>query len=94
MNEHGCEFEAFELDEGRWNAPATKFIETAGGTDWKVIWVCDRHHADLAGDDVKLTEHYCEVDHDLDEACGKPARFKVDETWMCAEHYDELMEGL
>ncbi len=24
MNEHGCEFEAFEPDEGRCNAPATK----------------------------------------------------------------------
>lgn len=49
MSEHRCEFEAFEPDEGRCNAPATKFIETGGGTDWKVIWVCDRHHADLAG---------------------------------------------
>jgi hypothetical protein len=24
--------------------------------------------------------------------CGKPARFKVGGWWMCAEHYDRLVE--
>ena len=34
MSEDRCEFEAFEPDKGRCNAPATKFIETGSGTDW------------------------------------------------------------
>jgi hypothetical protein len=26
------------------------------------------------------------------EMCGKRARFKIADTWMCAEHYDEHSE--
>jgi hypothetical protein len=36
-----------------------------------------------------MSKHFCEYDHNLDEACGKPAVIKVLGMWMCAEHYDE-----
>jgi hypothetical protein len=39
-----------------------------------------------------MAEHFCEYDHNLDEACGKPAGIKWHGMWLCAGHYDWTIE--
>jgi hypothetical protein len=41
-----------------------------------------------------MTQHFCEYDRNLDEPCGKVARFKWGGLWLCAEHWDETAEFL
>ena len=39
--------------------------------------------------------NYCDRESfDGMKRCDRPARFKVEGIWMCAEHYDEWMEEM
>ncbi len=42
---------------------------------------------------VNLSPFACGDDDPRYEPCGRPARFKVGETWICADHHDEFVKG-
>jgi hypothetical protein len=41
-----------------------------------------------------VTEHWCHYDYHLNEPCGKPARFRCEGLWLCAEHWDITVKFL